>query len=245
MSRAENVQTADFRGRHNSDLPRSAARVREGGSWKKQRVAVIFPSTDLIPAKVALSHWSLIFPPNQPVYRHLALGQEVGEAYSQAIEDFLGNPDLSQWEFVLTIECDNMPPSDGVLTLIKDMEEHPEFSCIGGLYWCKGEGGCAHIWGDPKDPIFNCRPQVPEPGIVQECCGTSMGFNLWRMAMFRDQRLRRPWFRTVAGREGIGTQDLYFWNDARRYGYRCAIDTRVCVGHYDFEGKYGPRDTIW
>lgn len=240
----ENVQTADFRGRHNSDLERSAARVRQGGSWKTQRVAVILPSTDLIPAKVALSHWALMFPPNQQVYRHLALGQEVGEAYSQAIGDFLAGG-LREWEYVLTIECDNMPPATGVLDLIKDMEEHPEFSCIGGLYWCKGEGGCAHIWGDPRDPLFNCRPQVPIQGTVQECCGTSMGFNLWRMAMFRDERLRRPWFKTVAGAEGIGTQDLYFWNDARKYGYRCAIDTRICVGHYDFEGKYGPRDTIW
>jgi hypothetical protein len=60
-----------------------------------------------------------------------------------------------------------------------------------------------------------------------------MGFNLWRMKMFRDERLRKPWFKTIAGKEGVGTQDLYFWADARKYGYRCAIDCDVLVGHYD------------
>ena len=34
--------------------------------------------------------------------------------------------------------------------------------------------------------------------------------------------------------QGIGTQDLYFWGDARKYGYRCAIDCNVKVGHYDY-----------
>ncbi len=60
-----------------------------------------------------------------------------------------------------------------------------------------------------------------------------MGFTMFRMAMFRDERLRRPWFKTPASREeGCATQDLYFWNDARKYGYRCAIDCAVKVGHY-------------
>ena len=44
---------------------------------------------------------------------------------------------------------------------------------------------------------------------------------------------------------GIGTQDLYFWGDARKYGYRCAIDCSVKVGHYDLEGRFGPPDTMW
>jgi hypothetical protein len=51
--------------------------------------------------------------------------------------------------------------------------------------------------------------------------------------MFKDKKLRKPWFKTQAGAEGVGTQDLYFWNDARSHGYRCAIDCSVLVGHYD------------
>ena len=55
-------------------------------------------------------------------------------------------------------------------------------------------------------------------------------------------KLRRPWFKTLNGSEGggVGTQDLYFWVDARKYGYRCAVDCNVLVGHYDIN-----TDTTW
>jgi hypothetical protein len=232
-------------GYHNNNLEQSSKRILEGGSWKPQRVIVILPSSATIPTKVALSHWGMVFPPNNAAHRMLALGMEVGEAYSSAISQILADPNLSTWEYILTIEHDNMPPGDGLVRLIEDMEKYPEFSCIGGLYWCKGEAGTPHIWGDPKDASINFRPQVPIPGSVQECCGTSMGFNLWRLEMFKDERLRKPWFKTISGNEGVGTQDLYFWTDARKYNYRCAVDTRILVGHYDYEGKFGPADTVW
>lgn len=223
----------DFGGAHNKDLSYTAARLMTGGSWKRQRIVVILPADTMIPAKVALSHWNLIFPPNNGVVRILAQGMEVGDAYSQAIEQILAHPDLSQWEFILTLEHDNMPPQDGVIELVKQMEAHPELSCIGGLYFTKGEGGVAQIWGDPSDPVLNFRPQVPVTGQLVECNGTGMGFNLWRIGMFKDDRLRKPWFKTLAGKEGVGTQDLYAWGDFRKYGYRCAIDCNVRVGHLD------------
>lgn len=189
----------------------------------------------MFPTKAALAIWALAFPPNQQVYRIAALGMEVGEAYSEAIAGVLAHPELGGWEYILTIESDNIPPWDGVPRLIETMEANPQYACVGGLYWTKGESGVPQIWGDPKDPQLNFRPQVPRPGEVQECCGTGMGFNLWRISMFKDERLRRPWFKTLNGSEGqgVGTQDLYFWGDARKYGYRCAIDNRVLVGHYD------------
>lgn len=223
----------DMGGLNNSDLSKTSARILRGGSWKKQRIVVIIPAADSIPAKVALSHWNLVFPPNNGVCRILAQGMEVGDAYSTAIEQILAHPDLSQWEYILTIEHDNAPPPDGVIRLIEQMESHPEFSCIGGLYFTKGDGGVAQIWGDPKDPVINFRPQVPdENGGLVECCGTGMGFNLWRLSMFKDPKLRKPWFVTEK-RNGVFTQDLYAWNDFRKYGYRCAIDCSVRVGHHD------------
>lgn len=233
------IVSYDF-GRHNRDVENSRERILKGGSWKRQRIACLIPSAAQIPAKVALSHWNLMFPPNQGVVRLLCLGMEVGEAYSQAIEQILAHPEMSQWEYILTLEHDNVPPPDGVLKLLERMEAHPELACIGGLYWTKGEGGVPQIWGDPKDPVLNFRPQPPIPGELVECCGTGMGFNLWRLSMFKDERLKKPWFRTIAGSEGIGTQDLTFWSDARKYGYRCAIDCGVLVGHYDFS-----TDTMW
>lgn len=199
------------------------------------------PAADMIPAKVALAHWNLLFPPNQGVARILALGMEVGDAYSTAIGQVLEHPDLGRWEYLLTIEHDNAPPADGVLRLLERMEEHPELACIGGLYFTKGPGGVPQIWGDPKDPVLNFRPQPPDPaGGLVECCGTGMGFNLWRLSLFKDEKLRKPWFKTLAGKEGIGTQDLAFWGDARKHGYRCAIDCGVRVGHFDHAA-----DVMW
>ena len=239
MAKAE-IVTMDFGGRLNGDLPAQRARILEGGTWKRQRIIVILPAAKTIPSKVALSHWNLIFPPNNGVVRMLALGMEVGDAYSQTIEQILAHPELSTWEYILTIEHDNMPPGDGVVALIRDLEEHPELACVGGLYWTKGEAGVPQIWGDPNDPVLNFRPQAPRPGELQECCGTGMGFNLWRLDLFKDARLRRPWFKTLAGADGVGTQDLYFWTDARKHGIRCAIDNRVLVGHYD-----QTTDIVW
>lgn len=235
----------DSAGEHNKDLQQTRSRLLKGGSWKRQRIIVVIPSADMIPAKVSLSHWSLAFPPNNGVVRLLALGQEVGEAYSNAIEQILANPELSQWEYLLCIEHDNAPPSDGVLKLVEHMEQHPEFAAIGGAYWTKGVSGCFQAWGDPKDSQLNFRPQLPDPnGGMIECCGLGQGFTLFRLAMFKDEKLRRPWFKTQT-EGGVSTQDLYFWSDARKYGYRCAVAGDVKVGHYDFEGKFGPPDFMW
>jgi hypothetical protein len=233
-------------GAHNADPSGTRARLIRGGSWRRQRTIVILPAADTIASRVALSHWNLAFPPNNGVVRMLALGQEVGEAYSNAIEAILGDANLSTWEFVLCIEHDNMPPPDGLIRLIERMEQHPEFAAIGGLYFTQGPAGVAQIWGDPRDPILNFRPQPPDPGGgLVECNGTGQGFTLFRLKMFKDPKLRRPWFKTEK-HNGVSTQDLYAWSDFKKNGYRCAIDCSTRVGHYDLTGERGGiPDYVW
>src|SRR5499426_1244782 len=94
----------DGQGKHNTTLEDSSSRILQGATWKRQRIIVLLPAANTISTRVALSHWNLIFPPNQPVYRMLCLGMEVGDAYSQAIESVLGHPELKNWEYVLCIE---------------------------------------------------------------------------------------------------------------------------------------------
>jgi hypothetical protein len=236
------LQEFSVGGLHNGDVGKMRSRIKQSAAWKRQRIVVIIPAGGTIPTKVALTHWNLVFPPNNAVARIAAVGMEVGEAYSTAIENILAHPELSQWEYILTIEHDNMPPHDGVVKLLERMEAHPEFACVGGLYFTKGAhgtaGGVPQIWGDPKDPVLNFRPQPPCPnGGLTECNGTGMGFNLWRMSMFKDRKLRRPWFVTEK-QHGVTTQDLYFWMDAKKRGYRCAIDCSVKVGHYSLEEDF-------
>src|SRR5690349_8226678 len=128
-------------GFHNSNLEQSSMRILEGGSWRHQRTIMLIPASKTIPTKVYLSHCSLIFPPNQAAHRMAAIGMEVGQAFSSAIESILSTPGLNEWEYLLTIEHDNCPPVDGLVKLIAQMEAHPEYAAIGGLYWTKGEGG--------------------------------------------------------------------------------------------------------
>jgi hypothetical protein len=225
----------DDPGYHNKNLPESITRVIDGGTWKRQDTVVLLPADTLVPMKCAMSWWGLIFPANNGVVKIGLTGQEVGEAYSNAVQMVLDTPQLHKFKYILTIEHDNVPPQDGVLRLMKRMEEFPEYSAISGLYWTKGEGGAPQIWGDINDPQLNFRPQPPDPnGGVVECCGIGMGFALWRIDMFKDEKLRKPWFKTTSSKEeGMCTQDLYFWTDARKFGYRCAVACDVLVGHFD------------
>jgi hypothetical protein len=224
----------DFSGYWNGQFEQGRSRVIEGGSWKRQRIVMVIPAGNAIPSKVALALWNLAIPPNNPVIRVLAMGLEVGEAYSNAVAGILGEPSIADWEFLLTCEHDNLPRPNSLLKLLERMEAHPEIDAISGLYFQKGEGGIPQIWGDPKDPIRNFRPQPPVNGELVECCAIGMGFTLWRLAMFRDDRLRRPWFQTQD--QPMMSQDLFFWDDAREKGYRCAVDCSVKVGHLDEAG---------
>lgn len=235
-------------GRNNEDRFSAIERFEREVSYKDLSTVILLPAHGSVPTKVIHYWMNMIYPPNQKSFRFpfvAAVGMEVGEAYSHAIEGIISNPDLSSFKYLLTIEHDNCPEPDGFIRLLKQMEEHPEYACIGGLYWTKGEAGVPQIWGDPKDPILNFRPQLPRPGELVECCGTGMGFNLWRIDLFKDQRLRKPWFKTVSefnpttGAKCF-TQDLWAWEDFRKNGYRCAIDCSILVGHYDSQ-----NDIMW
>ncbi len=56
------------------------------------------------------------------------------------------------------------------------------------------------------------------------------------MEMFK--KIPKPWFKTlqemVPG-QGMraATQDLYFFQEAAKHGFKFACDTRVRVGHWD------------
>lgn len=202
----------------------------------------IIPTRGVISAKVLQNWWSLMVPMNQKFIRMFVSGMEVGAAYTHAIEQIIANPILRSWKYILTLEEDNMPPPDGLLKLYEGMEE---FDVVGSLYWTKGEMGQPMIYGDPKLPEMNFIPQVPIPETIQETNGLGMGFNLYKLDIFRDPRVPRPYFRTVqefspyVGGRGY-SQDLYFYENIKKLNYKVACDTRVKVGHYDIE-----NDIVW
>ena len=231
----------NLEGIHNADILKSIERLEKGKTYRDLSTICVVPTRGMIPAKAAQSWMGMITPMNQKFTRIFIIGMEVGEAYNSAIEAILSHPQLSQWKYVLTLEEDNLPPPDGLIKLYEHMDE---FDVIGGLYWTKGEEGQPMIYGDINDPELNFRPQPPIKEI-QECNGLGMGFTLFKLDIFKDPRIERPWFKTCQDWDSqkgvkIYTQDLYFFEKIRKLGYRVACDTRVKVGHYDAE-----MDIVW
>jgi hypothetical protein len=220
-------------GWNNVNLELARGRMVRGQSYRDLSTVCLIPSRSAIPPKVVQSWLGLATPMNQKFTRIFLEGMEVGDAYNQGIECILNHPELSTWPYVLTLETDNCPPPDGLLKLYESMKT---FDAVGGLYWVKGELGQPMIYGDPKVMPKNFIPQLPIPDAVQECNGLGMGFTLFKLAMFKT--LPKPWFKTLQEQipgQGMraATQDLYFFQEAARHGYRFASDNRVRVGHYD------------
>ncbi len=236
-------------GYHNKDIERSRDRLFKGNTYKDLSTIIVVPSRGVIPAKVVQSWMSLMAPMNQKVIRLFMIGMEVGEAYNNAIEFILNHPDLSKWKYIMTLEEDNMVPPDGLLKLYEAINTPKEkggpYDVVGALYWTKGPGGMPMIYGNINDIPKNFIPQPPIPDTVQPCNGLGMGCNLFRLDMFKDPKLQKPYFKTVQEHKpGIGTkvftQDLRFFEDAGRLGYKFACDTRCKVGHLDYE-----NDIVW
>lgn len=227
-------------GVHNLDPDASAERIRRGKGYRDLSTVCVIPTRGTVDARVVEAWWSLITPMNQPFVRLMVRGMEVADAYNAAVETILEHPQLKDWKYMLTLEEDNIPPPDGLLRLYESIDD---YAAIGGLYWTKGPEGQPMCYGKPGEvPMF--APQVPEPDSVVNCNGLGMGFTLFRLDVFRDDTMPRPWFKTVQEYQPGGvkamSQDLYFFENARRAGHKVACDSRVRVGHYS-----ATEDIIW
>lgn len=211
----------------------------------------------------------LIKPMNVPVLEMVIQGMEVGAAYSSAIQNILANPALNKFKYILTVEDDNiipfMPNTQGPLMMLyEDMEKY-KLDAVGGLYWTKGNPSMPLLYGDPKETrdaapgMFKVRfPAKTQKkgrsgklnkdgsdwtdGEVVECNGMGMGFTLFKLDLFRDERIEKPWFETIQDhgtdkKPGVRlyTQDLNFFEKFRNLKYRCAVDTRIKIGHLDIK----------
>ena len=220
-------------GINNADLERARGRLIRGDTYRDLSTVCLIATRGSISATVVKSWLGLATPMNQKFTRIFLEELEVGDAYNAGVEWVLAHPELSKWRFILTLEEDNCPPPDGLLKLYESMKM---FDAVGGLYWVKGEQGQPMIYGDPREMPKNFVPQLPVPDAIQPCNGLGMGFTLFKTEMFR--KIPKPWFKTVQHyTPGSGmaqaTQDLYFFQEAAKHGYRFASDNRVRVGHWD------------
>ena len=232
MSGKPQIIINDNFGFHNSSAE-TIKRLEASKSYQDLSTICIVPCLQYIPSRVVQNWHSLITPMNQKFVRIFAHNMEVGKAYSETIDMILANPELSKWKYILTLEHDNMPPPDGLLKLYEKMDK---FDVIGGLYWTKGHGGQPMCYGDPTVYPVNFIPFMPPPESVTRCNGLGMGFTLFKLDIFKDKNLPRPFFQTTPNY----TQDLKFFENAGKCGYKFACDSRVRVGHFDVN-----EDMVW
>lgn len=240
------INIPNYQGYHNTN-PDTDKRLEQSKAYQDLSTICIVPCVGPIPPKIVQSWRNLLTPMNQKFIMIMVEGMEVGAAYTETIKSILSNPELSKWKYILTIEHDNAPPPDGLLKLYENMDK---YDGIGGLYFTKGEGGMPMCYG--KTDVFpvNFFPFRPEADKVTPCRGIAMGFSLFKLDMFKDTRLPNPLFETRQKyTPGVGieayTQDLKFCEEAGKLGYKFAVDSRVKVGHYDYEGKVGIPDFFW
>lgn len=235
------ILVPDNKGIHNaSDY---ASRLEKSKAYRDLSTVIICPTRGVIPARIVQSWQGMMRPMNQKVIGPIFMsGMEVGEAYNEAIKMILENPELSKYKFILTIEEDNACEPDGLLKLYESIDE---YDAVGGLYFTKGPDGAPMCYGSPAVQPLNFIPQNPAPNTITPCNGLGQGFTLFRTEMFKDKRFEYgQWFKTLqeVGPQGAKayTQDLYFFEKAVGLGYKFACDSRVKVGHYDYE-----NDTMW
>lgn len=220
-------------------------KVMHGGSFKSAKTVVIVPTRGMINHRVVQAWQALLAPMNQARGFIFAAGDEVGVAYNKAIANVLADPVLSTWDYVLTLEDDNLPPPDAHIRLLESIDQC-NADASSGIYWTRGDLNMPMAYGDadvtaatgafdfaPLSPA-RCIEAMNNEGVVR-VNGIAMGCALWRMDLFR--QLSAPWFVTVSDLVDGGarsyTQDLFFCERASKAGKRFVVDFRVRVGHLD------------
>lgn len=183
----------------------------------------------------------LVKPMNVPIVELVISGHEVGEAYEEAITQLLTNPQLKQFNYVLFLEDDMLIPymPDSFGPLIEMFKHLEKYDVASGLYWTKGEPSLPLIYGDGN--IDSSAPFAVnidwKPGDVVNVNGCGMGFTLMKRSIFEDERISRPFFKSVneIGPQGpvSYTQDLFFYEKIKKLGYTICVDTGIRIGHLD------------
>ena len=229
------IVDGDNKGLNNENLDAAIERVEKSKMYEDLSTVIICPTRGMFPTRVVQSWMKLIKPTNQIVHGPIfAESMKVDAAYEALIDYILTNEYLNKFKYILTIEEDNLPPSDGLLKLLSTIGEG-EFDVVSGLYWGKGDDGFPMIFGDPTVP-GDYKPQKVKANTIQRANGLGMGFNLFKLEMFKS--IPKPWFKTVQEKDEFGqdramTQDIYFYEKAGKQGYKFACNTSVLVGHYD------------
>lgn len=218
-------------------------------SYQDKSIVCVIPTRGMIDVRVVDSWFKLITPVNHPFVKLFVQGGTVDDVYNTAILGIINHPDLKDTRWLLTMEDDNLPPSDGLLKLVDSMLEYEQkgekFWAISGLYWTKPSRGFVEYspiaFGCVEDEVWNLKtPPLKEDGSVTPCCLIPQGFTLYDLDVFR--QIPYPWFKTVEQFDSTlpelsqtiaATQDNYFFKKMWDAGLKVGCRADVKVGHLD------------
>lgn len=227
------LQIASNPGRHNTDLQSSINRLLRANSYRDLSTVCILPTSGTVHARVVQNWMTHLTQMNQKFVRLPIITKNKYDAFNNAIQGILTTPGLKDFKYILTMEEDVMPPYDGLIKLYENIEK---YDVVGGLVWDKGPEGKPKIYGIPHMIPQTFLSVAPYPDTIQSCLGLSTEFTLFKLSIFEDQRIQKPWF--LANHEE--RSEVYFFENIHKVGYTVACDTRVKVGHYDAK-----NDIVW
>lgn len=229
-------------GRNNLNLEDARKRLKLSRSSENLSTICIIPHSGNIPAKVVQNWFNLTAGMNQRFLPLMINGNDKNMVYNNTIAQILTSPVSSLCRYILTMEENIVPPHDALWKIFEHMDK---FDVVGGLIWQTGiERVHPMVYGDPDKIPADFLPIPIANDKITPCRGLSTGFTLFKLDIFRDNRVPAPWFRSKIIAEPSDKRnpipDMYFFENIGKLGYKVACDTRVKVGNLDTKD-----DIVW
>lgn len=186
-----------------------------------------------LPPAVMFAYSEIGPPMNTNMVKLRVTGYQVADA-----RNFFAREALKEKaKYLFFMDEDVAPPPFALRELMFQMEHHPDWGIIGGIYALKCER--------PEPLVFKGRGQGPywkwRAGEVFQCTGLGMGCTLIRTDVFRD--LTDPWFQTVQDLDAqldnipkgtVWTEDLWFCNEVTtKTKWKIIAHGGIICPHYD------------
>jgi predicted SAM-dependent methyltransferase len=173
-----------------------------------------------------------------PMNTNLVLLRTKGQQVADARNYFVDQALKLKAKYLFFMDEDVAPPPYSLRELMFQLEHHPDWGVIGGIYALKCER--------PEPLVFRGRGTGPfwkwRVGEVFECTGIGMGCTLIRTDVFRDLG-DPPWFQTVQDLDAqldniqkgtVWTEDLWFCNElTTKTKWKIIAHGQIICPHYD------------
>lgn len=200
------------------------------------RLMVGIPSRGPVHIAWAMMLQTLQYPVGEARITKVAPGMEIAAARNNMV---LAAQEANV-EYLFFIDDDVTIPSFAPRRMLFEMETHPEWDMLTGVYCTKSNPPEPLIFRDKPGAFWDWRL-----GETFPITGAGMGCALIRMTAF--DRFKDPWFRFHEHNDGVNSrsegEDMYFCRRLREEGGTIMCDGAVICGHIDI--KTGDLYRLW